>query len=163
VKDSAASRVLSGLPWPSRSIRNDDAYLERFVEASAQVTEQAVRDAIEALAVVEGFEQANVKLREIFHTDRVGIDMGELVGVQTRLARLRTYGRLVELSGLPAELTREVMNRAVAREFPLKEGGGSRMPDPVKQALMQEFRSLEEGKTNAARAIGSVPHSRSRP
>lgn len=147
---------------------NRSSYLSKFDARSRQIHKVALELAVHSFALVDGIERANDSLRVGLRMERAGLDVGAVIAMQNKVLRLRLLGVVAEQSGLSKALIGQVLERAAAREFPLRDGtpvakAEHTGPSPVERALMAEVRRMSGGERDAKAARSSGRAEQTRP
>lgn len=123
-------------------------HLNSFDRASKEMHHTALQMAMNGLALVDGVMRANETLRVGLNMERAALDVNSVITMQNKVLKLRLLGLVAEKNGLDPSLVSLIIERAAAREFPVRDGppprdrSGAPEKAPLERALLAEARRI---------------------
>lgn len=110
---------------------NTDSYIDQWVKLRDKYKKELLEIVVQHMSIGDAVGAVNETLRYGFKMEEAGIDQAEVEMLVAKVFRVHVMQALLKSSPLDKVYRDDLLRRAIAREFPIRDGAPSRAERPV--------------------------------
>ena len=101
---------------------NVEPFIDRWVKLRGEYKNKFIELVVDHMSAADAISEVNETLRYGFKMEEAAIDPGEVDTLIGKLFRIRATSLLLEKAKISVEYRKDIIKRAIAREFPTRDG-----------------------------------------